>query len=95
MNKTLSINDIYVMLSAYSDSDKQWLADRINTDMAQEAREQKVAEIRKQKLAKLKFPHIPKNRKILPETLEMVIGKLPNDFDFEKETEKMWEELAQ
>lgn len=75
------------MLSTLSDSDQLWLSDKLRSNVKKETNAERIA--------KLKFPHIPKNRKILPETLEMVIGKMPDDFDFEKETEKMWEELAQ
>lgn len=87
MNKTLTLNDIFLMLSTLSDSDQLWLSDKLRSNVKKETNAERIA--------KLKFPHIPKNRKILPETLEMVIGKMPDDFDFEKETEKMWEELAQ
>ena len=43
---------------------------------------------------KLVFPHIPANRELSPEVRNMSMGKLPEGFDFERETEKMWEEWA-
>lgn len=48
----------------------------------------------KPQTATLQFPHIPKNRKPLPQVMEMVAGKLPADFDEYKERDAMWEELA-
>ena len=42
----------------------------------------------------LKFPHIPKDFKISKEVLNMTVGKLPDDFDYEKERDKMWKERA-
>lgn len=42
----------------------------------------------------LTFPHIPVGRTISPIVENMVIGTLPQDFDWDKEEEKMWEEMA-
>lgn len=43
---------------------------------------------------KLSFPYIPANRKVSKEVLDMVVGTLPDDFDVEKEMDKMWKERA-
>ncbi len=43
---------------------------------------------------KLNFPHINKNKPISKETLDLVIGKLPKNFDVEKVQDEMWEEFA-
>lgn len=40
------------------------------------------------------FPTISKNRKISRKVMNMAIGPLPEGMDWDKETEKMWEELA-
>ena len=39
-------------------------------------------------------PHIPENYQVSEEVLSMSV-KLPDGFDVEKETDKMWEEWAQ
>ena len=44
---------------------------------------------------KLVFPKIEKEFKVSQEVLDMVCGTLPEDFDFDKEKEIMWEEMAQ
>lgn len=86
MNKTLTLNDIFLMLSTLSDSDQLWLSDKLRSNVKKETNAEK--------LAKLKFPHIPKNRKISAETMSMVIGPMPEGFDFDKATDEMWEEFA-
>lgn len=43
---------------------------------------------------KLKFPKIPKNLQISQEVLDMVVGKLPDDFDYDKEIDNMYMERA-
>lgn len=40
------------------------------------------------------FPKKPKNRKVSSEVLDMVVGKLPDDFDYDKEIDKMYMERA-
>ena len=44
---------------------------------------------------KLVFPKIEKEFEVSQEVLDMVCGTLPEDFDFDKEMEIMWEEMAQ
>lgn len=43
----------------------------------------------------LVFPRVPRNRKLSAEVEQMVVGTLPQDFDYETEREKMWTEMAQ
>jgi len=43
----------------------------------------------------LEFPKIGKDFKVSQEVLDLVCGTLPEDFDFDKEIEMMWEEMAQ
>ena len=86
MNISLSLNDIYSMLATLTNDNKQWLADKLIQD---------VNESKAQKTQKtLKFPKIPKGRPISPEVLDMVVGKLPDDFDYDKEIETMYMERA-
>ncbi len=42
----------------------------------------------------LKFPKIPKDFKAPQDVLDMAIGKLPDDFDYDKEVEAMYMERA-
>ena len=44
---------------------------------------------------KLDFPCIKKDFSISKQTMDMVIGKLPDNFDLEKESDKMWQEMSQ
>ena len=43
---------------------------------------------------KRNYPKIPRNREVSKKTLDMVIGPMPKNFDWELETGKMWEEMA-
>lgn len=86
MNISLSLNDIYGMLATLTNDNKQWLADKL----IQDVNESKVQQPHKP----LKFPKIPKGRPISPEVLDMVVGKLPDDFDYDKEIETMYMERA-
>ena len=43
---------------------------------------------------KITFPKIDHNFQISEKVKKSVIGALPKDVDFDKETEKMWEDLA-
>ncbi len=83
----VSINDIYQMLSNLDNDNKRWLADKlirdINDSPSKAAKRQ------------IEFPKIAKDFKISSEVEALTIGKLPEGFDFEKETDKMWEECAQ
>lgn len=40
------------------------------------------------------YPNIPANLQVSQDVLNMAIGKLPNDIDWDKETATMWEEMA-
>ncbi len=40
------------------------------------------------------FPKVPKGLKPSQEVLDMVVGKLPADFDYDKAIDEMWEEFA-
>jgi len=82
MNVSLSLNDIYTMLSGLSVDNKKWLAERLMQDTA------------KTRSKGLDFPHIPSHRKVSKAVLNMAVGTLPEGFDVEKELEKMWEERA-
>ena len=49
---------------------------------------------KQRKSNRLVFPHRSAGESVSPEVKAMSIGRLPDDFDFEHETEKMWEEWA-
>lgn len=83
---TLSINEIYMMLSNLDKDNKQWLADRLMADV----NEGKLSH----KEETLLYPKIPKDFEVSDSVRGMVMGHLPEGFDFEAETDKMWEELA-
>ena len=87
MNLSLSLNDIYAMLATLTNDNKQWLADKLIQDV-------QASKVEPKKQKALKFPKIPKNRPILPEVLDMVVGKLPDDFDYDKEIDDMYMERA-
>ena len=42
----------------------------------------------------LVFPHIDTQMAISDDIMNMVVGKLPDNFDVDKATEEMWEYLA-
>lgn len=86
MDKTLTLNDIFLMLSTLSDADQLWLSDKLKANVSKDTNADRIA--------KLKFPHVPKGRTISPRTMSMVIGAMPDDFDYDKATDEMWEELA-
>lgn len=79
----LSLDTILSMLQVLNADNKQWLADHL------------YEEIRAEKKGVLTYPTIPKNRKPLKKVLDNVAGPLPEGFDIDKETELMWEEMAQ
>ena len=83
---TLSISEIYTMLSRLDRYNKQWLADRLMADVNEEALPHKKEE--------LVYPRIPKDFEISDSVRGMVMGHLPEGIDFDAETDKMWEELA-
>lgn len=71
------------MLNTLSVDNKLWLANKlIESAQSSDTSHQP------------QYPHISANWQVSPETLDMAIGKLPANFDWEKETEKMWEDIA-
>lgn len=42
----------------------------------------------------ISYPLISKDRKVSNKVMNMAIGPLPEGLDWDKETDKMWEELA-
>lgn len=84
MNISIPIDEIYHLLSKLSIENKKWLVEKLVHDVSLSEATAKTQ--------KLSFPHIPANRPISKEVLNMVIGTLPRDFDIEKETDLMWEE---
>lgn len=85
MKATVSLDSIWNLIQSLSLDNQKWLADKVYEEINhQQARKKK----------ELVFPKIPANREISPEVKAMSMGKLPEDFDFERETEKMWEEWA-
>ena len=87
----LSLNNLWNYLQGLSltASNQRWLAERL----LESSEKEKVAEETSRK--KLVFPKIEKDFKVSQEVLDMVCGTLPEDFNLEKETELMWEEMAQ
>ncbi len=83
MNVTVSLDSVWNLVQSLSRDNQKWLADKIYENISHKPAKKELV-----------FPHIPKNMKISPEVRELVIGKLPEDFDFEQETDKMWEEWA-
>ena len=88
---TLSLSNLWNYLQGLSltASNQRWLAEKL----LESSEKQKVDEIALKK--KLVFPKIGKDFMVSQEVLDMVCGALPEDFDFDKETEMMWEALAQ
>lgn len=83
---TLTVNDIYSLLSRLDKDNKKWLADRLLDDVSKE----NAAE----KSARLVYPKIPKDFEVSDSVKNLTIKSIPDDFDFEAETDKMWEEMA-
>lgn len=67
-----------------SAANKKWLADRLYEQVEKEQHHD----------APLAFPHLSKDFHISAETEDLTLGPLPENFDFEAETAKMWEELS-
>lgn len=85
MEATVSLDSVWNLIQSLSIDNQKWLADKVYEEIAH----------KQQKKAKdLVFPHRPAGKEVSPEVKAMSIGKLPEDFDFERETEKMWEEWA-
>ncbi len=70
-------------------SNQRWLAERL---LESSEKEENVEEMSRKEL---EFPKIGKDFKVSQEVLDLVCGTLPEDFDFDKEIEMMWEEMAQ
>lgn len=83
---SVSINDVYRMLLPLSNSSKMWLGKKLIADAS---RSDKGNGKRR-----LVFPHVPKDRRISAKAMSMVIGKMPENFDFDKATDEMWEDFA-
>ena len=84
MKATVSLDSIWSMLQSLSTANQKWLANKLHEEI----------ERKKGSKKELVFPHRPANKEISPEVKAMTMGKLPEGFDFERETEKMWEEWA-
>lgn len=82
MEATVSLDSVWNMIQSLSIENQKWLADKVYEEIENKQRKNK----------KLVFPHIPADMQISSEVKAMSIGKLPENFDFEHETEKMWEE---
>ncbi len=83
MNVTVSLDSVWNLVQSLSSDNQKWLADKIYENISH-----------KPEKKELVFPHIPKNKKISPEVLDLVADRLPVEIDIEKETDKMWEEWA-
>lgn len=77
----------YIQGLSLSDSDRQWLADRL----VEGAEARQVAKPEKE----LVFPHF--NDDYVPSEclLSLVLGPLPEGFNIDKELDLMWEERAE
>ena len=84
MEATISLDSVWNLIQSLSIDNQKWLADKVYAEIAH----------KQQKGKELVFPHRPAGKEVSPEVKAMSIGKLPEDFDFERETEKMWEEWA-
>ena len=84
----ISLNNLWSYLQGLSltASNQRWLASHLME--AAESVE------KKQHKAELVFPKIPKDYKPSAKVMAMTCGKLPNDFDLDKELDEMWEERA-
>lgn len=83
MNATVSMESILNLLQSFSDDNKKWLADKLYEQIGHGKKEKELV-----------FPHRAKGKTVSPEVERLSIGKLPEGFDFERETDKMWEEWA-
>ena len=84
MEATVSLDSLWNLIRSLSTDNQKWLADKVYEEIAH----------KQQKGKELVFPHRPAGKEISPEVKAMVMGKLPEGFDFERETERMWEEWA-
>ena len=77
----------YIQGLPLSDSDRQWLADRL----VEGAKAKQIAKSEKE----LVFPHFNDSYVPSESLLSLVLGPLPEGFDIDKELDLMWEERAQ
>ena len=77
MNVTVSLDSIWNLIQSLSKDDQKWLADKVYEEIGQ-----------KKPRKELVFPHIPANRELSPEVMNMVADRLPVDIDIERETER-------
>ena len=77
----------YIQGLSLSDSDRQWLADRL----VESAEAKQIAKSEKE----LVFPHFNDSYVPSESLLSLVLGPLPEGFDIDKELDLMWEERAQ
>ena len=84
----VSLNNLWSYLQGLSltASNQRWLATHLME--AAESVE------KKQHKSELVFPKIPKDYKPSAKVMTMTCGRLPKDFDLDKELDKMWEERA-
>lgn len=82
----ISLNGLfdYIQSLSLSTQNMRWLGNKL-IEMAEQ----------KDKEKKIIYPRISKDWKVSKEVLNMAIGPLPKDMDWEAETDKMWEEMAQ
>lgn len=82
----ISLNGLfdYIQSLSLSTQNMRWLGNKL-IEMAEQ----------KDKEKKIIYPRISKEWKVSKEVLNMAIGPLPKDMDWETETDKMWEEMAQ
>ncbi|MDO4164880.1 MAG: hypothetical protein Q4D56_10955 [Bacteroides sp.] len=91
MQATVSLDSLLNFIKGLSLSDEnvRWLASKLL-----ESTEHKREQTKDEKKKALVFPKIPRDYKPSPKVLDMTIGSLPQGADWDKETEKMWEEMA-
>lgn len=86
MKAMISLNGLfdYIQSLSLSTQNMRWLGNKL-IEMAEQ----------KDKEKKIIYPRISQDWKVSKEVLNMAIGPLPKDIDWETETDKMWEEMAQ
>lgn len=87
----LSMNNLwnYIQGLSLTANNQRWLAEKL---LENSGKENAVEGLSRKKLV---FPKIGKDFKVSKDVLDMVCGTLPEDFDFDKEMDMMWEEMAQ
>lgn len=84
MKATVSLDSVWNLVKSLSTDNQKWLADKVYEEIAH----------KQKKSNRLVFPHRSAGESVSPEVKAMSIGRLPDGFDFKRETEKMWEEWA-